>query len=115
MLSLGTQRWPCRKSQDARRADNRGVARSVPILSFGQLRVRLFSRSQGVTRLGGAQRFAVRRHAKALLQLGGATVHKAGSDDGMPLELRSQSFQKSVALSDVDRRCGGLDRGEFVI
>jgi hypothetical protein len=35
------QRWPIRKSQDARRTDNRGVARRVPASNFAPLGARL--------------------------------------------------------------------------
>ena len=68
-----------------------------------------------VTRLGGVQRFAVRRHAETALQVGGAAVHKAGADDGMALELPGQGCPEGVPLKGVARHCGCLDGGEFVI
>jgi hypothetical protein len=59
------------------------------------------------------RRFGVRGDDKCLLQGRGATVHNAGTDDGMLLKLGGQSFQEGVALHRVDRRCGGLDaKGE---
>jgi hypothetical protein len=64
---------------------------------------------------GGEQRFTVRHHAEALLQLGGATMYDTRTDDGIALELDGQSFQEGVTLLGVNRRCGGLDGGEFVI
>jgi hypothetical protein len=43
---------------------------------------------------GGEQRFTVRHHAEALLQLGGATMYDTRTDDGIALELDRQSFQE---------------------
>jgi hypothetical protein len=44
------------------------------------------------------RRLAVRRHDERLLQGRGATVHHAGPNERMPLELDGQGFQKGVAL-----------------
>jgi hypothetical protein len=68
-----------------------------------------------MSRLGGARRFAVRRHAEGLLQLGGATVHETRPDNRVPLKLCRESFQEVAALERVDRRCGRLDGGIFGI
>ena len=57
----------------------------------------------------------MRLDAELSLPPRGQAVHEAGTDDGMALELISQSFQKSVAVSDVDRRGCGLNGCEFVI
>ena len=48
-----------------------------------------------MSRLGGERRFAVRRHAKSLLQFRGATVHEARANDRMRLERGGQSFQEA--------------------
>ena len=61
------------------------------------------------------RRLAVRLHDEAPLQVRSATVHKARADDGVALELLSQSFQEGVPLSGMDRRCGRLDSAVFVI
>ena len=55
------------------------------------------------------------RDDKGLLQGRGATVHNAGPDNRMALELDGQSFQKSIALQGMDRRCGRLDRVILVV
>jgi hypothetical protein len=47
---------------------------------------------------GGEQRFTVRHHAEALLQLGGATMYDTRTDYRMPLELLGQGFQEGAAL-----------------
>ena len=44
------------------------------------------------------RRLAVRLHDGAPLQVRSATVHKARADDGVALELLSQSFQEGVPL-----------------
>jgi hypothetical protein len=63
----------------------------------------------------GEQRFTVRHHAEALLQLGGATMFDTRTDDGIALELDRQSFQEGVALERMDRRGGLHDGCVFVI
>jgi hypothetical protein len=55
---------------------------------------------------GGEQRFTVRHHVEALLQLGGTTMYDTRTDDGIALELDRQSFQEGVGLQGMDRRCG---------
>jgi hypothetical protein len=57
-----------------------------------------------MSRLG--RRFALGRDDIALLQIGAEAVHKARADDRMLLKLRSQSLQKSVTLSGMNRRSG---------
>jgi hypothetical protein len=42
-------------------------------------------------------------------------VHKARSDDRVPLKLLSQSFRKGAALKRMDWRCGRLHGGIFGI
>jgi hypothetical protein len=64
---------------------------------------------------GDEQRFTVRHHAEAFLQLRGATMYDARTDDGIALELDRHSFQEGVALNRMDRRCGGVNGGVFVI
>jgi hypothetical protein len=68
-----------------------------------------------MSRLGRVRRFSVRLDPETTLQLRGATVHNARTDDRMTLELDGQSFQEGVALSRVDRRGGGLNGVVFVI
>ena len=54
--------------------------------------------SSEVSRLGGARRFAVRRHDEGLLEGRGATVHNTRTDDGMALKLDGQRLEESPAL-----------------
>ena len=68
-----------------------------------------------MARLGGERRFGVRRHAEGPLQGRGATVHNAGPDHRLTLELLGQGFQEGVPLSGMNWCCGGLDGGEFGI
>jgi hypothetical protein len=56
------------------------------------------------------RRFSVRLYAETTLQVRGQAVHEPWPNDGMALELHSQSLQERVALSRVDRR-GGLHDG----
>jgi hypothetical protein len=68
-----------------------------------------------MSRPSGVRRFAVRLDTEATLQVGGATVHNTRSDDGMPLKLLSQSFQKGAALKGMDWLRRLHDGGIFVI
>ena len=74
----------------------------LPVDELKEVRAWLYGRPRlarpVVTRLGGVQRFAVRRHAETALQVGGAAVHEAGADDGMALEFVGEGFEERGPL-----------------
>jgi hypothetical protein len=61
------------------------------------------------------RRFSVRLDPETTLQLRGATVHNARTDDRMALELLSQGLQKGAPLQRMHRRGGGLNGVVLVV
>ena len=55
------------------------------------------------------RRLAVGFDDESPLKGRGATVHKAWTDGGMPLELRRKGFQEGASLHRMNRRRGGLN------
>jgi hypothetical protein len=61
------------------------------------------------------RRLAVRGDDIALLRVGTEAVHETQANDRVTLELDGQSLQEGAALGRMDRACGCLNGGEFVI
>ena len=68
-----------------------------------------------MSRRCGGRGFRSRGDDIFALRVRSHAMHEASADRGMPLELGGERPEEVITLLGVDRRCGGLYGGVFVI